>query len=77
MVVLAFVAIAVLLVLLFRIVGMLIDSPGKEQSLSELELEVVALDAEYALALQGKGSIEPSQEAELLPAHALQVDTLR
>jgi hypothetical protein len=53
MLILALIAIAVLLGAFFPIVRMLLGPRDKEQSLSELECEMMALDAEYARAVQG------------------------
>ena len=53
MFILALIAIAVLLGAFFPIVRMLLGFREKEQSLSELECEMMALDAEYARAVQG------------------------
>jgi hypothetical protein len=45
-------ALAILLVAFFQIVRVLIGRPVKEQSLTELECEMITLDTECALAVQ-------------------------
>jgi hypothetical protein len=59
MFILALIAIAVLLGAFFQIVRVLLGPRGKEQSLLELESEMLALDAECARAIQGTPE-EPS-----------------
>jgi hypothetical protein len=49
----ALIAIAILLAAAFQIVRSLIGPPDQGQSLSELECEMIALDAECARAIQG------------------------
>jgi hypothetical protein len=49
---LIFALIAILLIALIQIVRVLLDPPVPEQSLPELEFEMVTLDAECTLAVQ-------------------------
>jgi hypothetical protein len=53
MFILALIAIAILLAAFFQIVSILLGPRGKEQSLMELESEMMALEAECVRAAQG------------------------
>jgi hypothetical protein len=53
MFILALIAIAILLAAFFQIVRMLLGPRDKEQSLMELESEIMALDAECSRVVQG------------------------
>ena len=65
---LSFALIAILIFALFHIVRVLIAAPISKQSLMELELEMVSLDAECTLAVQRSEEAsntltEPNQNA--------------
>jgi hypothetical protein len=53
MFILALIAIAILLAVFYQIIGILIGTRTQEQSLLEMECEMIALDAECARAVQG------------------------